>query len=231
LPVLGQDVVGVNPKINNLVRSYRAASYDTLWILDSNALVSPGTLLNSVNALSNPRIGVVHHVPFGILPNASIGSRTEQAFLCTTHAKMYLGINALAVDSCLNGKSNLFRKSDLERALLVQKAKKTKSLLSRSSPASSTSSSLTATLNQSPDVDQQSPGLEAFGKYLGEDNMIGSAIWHNLGLRHALTSDVVGNSIGSMSFQKYFWRRVRWIRVRKYMTTCVSLHTPTQPPF
>jgi ceramide glucosyltransferase len=118
---------------------------------------------------------------------------------------MYLGINALAVDSCLNGKSNLFRKSDLERALLVKANK----------PASLTSINLP--------LDQpRSSALEAFGKYLGEDNMIGSAIWHDLGLRHTLTGDVAGNAVGSMSFQKYFWRRVRWIRVRKYMTTYVQ---------
>lgn len=56
--------------------------------------------------------------------------------------------------------------------------------------------------------------LQGYGDYLGEDNMIGHALWHQLGLGHAMNSDVVGNSVGRMSLRTYFWRRVRWIRVR-----------------
>ena len=47
--------------------------------------------------------------------------------------------------------------------------------------------------------------------------MIGEAIWEDLGMRHAMGGEVAGNAVGSMSFQTFFRRRVRWIRVRKYM--------------
>lgn len=60
-------------------------------------------------------------------------------------------------------------------------------------------------------------GLAAFGKYLGEDNMMAEAIWEELGMRHAMGHDLAGNSVGTMKFETYFRRRVRWIRVRKYM--------------
>lgn len=56
------------------------------------------------------------------------------------HAKMYLGINWLALDSCVMGKSTLFRRSDLDKV----------------------------------------GGLEAFGKYLAEDNYIGLAVFSDL---------------------------------------------------
>ena len=49
----------------------------------------------------------------GVLPADSWGSHVERAFLSTNHAKMYLAINAVAVDSCVMGKSNMYRKSDL----------------------------------------------------------------------------------------------------------------------
>lgn len=137
-------------------------------------------------------IGMVHHVPFPLFPDASWGSRVEHAFLATEHAKMYLAINQCQVDSCIVGKSNLYRKSDLERLPSLK-------------------------------AHQSGRALEAFGDYLGEDNMIGTKLWHELGLRHAMNEDVVGNTIGNMSLQSYFWRRVRWIRVRKYMVLCVAL--------
>jgi ceramide glucosyltransferase len=37
-------------------------------------------------------VGVVHHCPFAFIPQKSFGSRLEQAYLNTTHAKMYLAI-------------------------------------------------------------------------------------------------------------------------------------------
>lgn len=56
--------------------------------------------------------------------------------------------------------------------------------------------------------------------------MIGLGIFHQLKLRHAMTSDVALNAVGSMTFSDYFWRRVRWIRVRKQMTRAATLVEP-----
>lgn len=108
--IIGEEVTGVNPKINNLNRSYKAAKYDILWIADSNALNGPHALANAVPLFDTvtPRkrkpVGMVHHVPFAIFPDLSWGSRVEQAFLCTTHAKMYLAINKTEMDSCIMGR-------------------------------------------------------------------------------------------------------------------------------
>lgn len=211
----GQEIVGVNPKINNLIRAYRAASYDLIWVLDSNVLTSETCLSRSVplfnpassssssalNGSSARPIGLVHHLPFAIYPDTLIGSRVEQVYLCSTHAKMYLAINRVAVASCVTGKSCLYRKSDLARASAL---KRERGKLPLPPPG------LAGT---------DEAGLAAFGQYLGEDNEIGVAIWEELGMRHAMGVEVAGNAVGSMTFTKYFRRRVRWIRVRKYMVT------------
>ncbi|KAK4053041.1 Ceramide glucosyltransferase, partial [Microbotryomycetes sp. JL201] len=197
--VTGQDTSVVNPKIRNMLKSYRAAKHDILWVIDSNVLTSVHTLANSVQLLTAPQrpgkraIGLVHHLPFAIYPDQQLGSRVEQVFLCSTHAKMYLAINAVAVASCVTGKSCLYRKSDLERAAEKKR--------------------LSGKGHQLAPGD----GLAAFGQYLGEDNMIGEAIWDDLGMRHAMGGDIAGNAVGSMTYSTYFRRRVRWIRVRKYM--------------
>jgi len=201
---VGQEIVGVNPKINNLIRPYREAKYDLLWVLDSNVLTLSTTLSRSVplftpSTPSSRPIGLVHHLPFAVYPDTLLGSRVEQVYMCSTHSKMYLAINQVQIASCVTGKSCLYKKSDLIKAA-TRKLEKGK----LSSKAS-----------------EQEPGLATFGQYLGEDNEIGVAIWEELGMRHAMGNEMAGNTVGTMSFAKYFRRRVRWIRVRKYMVTCV----------
>jgi ceramide glucosyltransferase len=208
----GEEVVGVNPKVNNLVRSYRQAVHDILWVIDSNVTVHSGTLARSIDALvGSPstvpckRIALVHHVPFAVVTESRIGSRIEEAFLNTNHAKMYIAINTAAVDSCVMGKSNLYRRSDLERINGSLKP------IQSSNPAAT-----------QPDA----CGLPAFGRFLAEDNMIASALWHELGDRHDLSCDIARNVVGNMSLSDYIWRRVRWIRVRKHMVLSATLLEP-----
>ncbi|GAA6059526.1 hypothetical protein JCM10212_006024 [Sporobolomyces blumeae] len=209
--IIGQEKVGVNPKINNLIRPYREAKHDLLWVLDSNVLTHTTTLSRSVPLFtpespgSRP-IGLVHHLPFAVYPDTLLGSRVEQVYMCSTHSKMYLAINQVQVASCVTGKSCLYRKSDLVRAAEKKLAR-------------STALSLVA-------PDHVEPGLATFGQYLGEDNEIGVAIWEELGMRHAMGGEVAGNTVGTMSFGKYFRRRVRWIRVRKYMVVASTLVEP-----
>ncbi|TEB38981.1 glucosylceramide synthase [Coprinellus micaceus] len=206
--VIGAEDVGVNPKVNNLVRSYRIAAHDILWVLDSNVFVDPGTLARAVEVLTAPkspkqrRIAVIHHVPFVDSCGSFWGSRIEAAFLNTTHAKMYIAINALAVDSCVVGKSNLYRRSDVDR---VDGSRK---------PADAM------------DLPDRKTGFATFGRFLAEDNMIASALWHELGLRHDLSTDVAHNVVGNMTLADWFWRRVRWIRVRKYMVFSATILEP-----
>lgn len=95
------------------------AKYDLLWVLDSTISITPGTLGRMVDAFvgapsgasfdadleSTPLIsddvrgppqrgdvGLVHHVPYAVVYQNTWGSLIEQAFLNTTHAKMYLAI-------------------------------------------------------------------------------------------------------------------------------------------
>lgn len=204
--------MGVNPKVNNLVRPYHEAANDILWVLDSNVTVASGVLARSVDTLLGPpspsdsskrkRIGVVHHVPFAFGGEAALGSKVEEAFLNTNHAKMYLAINTVALESCVVGKSNLYRRSDVDR--------------------------INGSLRPLPDGAEppRDAGLEAFGRFLAEDNMIASALWHELGLRHDLSCDVARNSVSDMTLSDYIWRRVRWIRVRKHIVLSATALEP-----
>lgn len=116
---------------------------------------------------------------------------------------MYIALNILALDSCVVGKSNLYRRSDIDRL----------------------DGSLKPHTGDAPDPSTKR-GLEIFGKYMAEDNTIASALWHELGLRHDISHDVVCNTIGDMSLNDYILRRVRWIRVRKHMVLSATILEP-----
>ncbi|OAD69867.1 glycosyltransferase family 21 protein [Phycomyces blakesleeanus NRRL 1555(-)] len=113
--IVGDKQVGINPKVNNMVKSYEVAAHDILWILDSNVYVNQDTLGRSVDMLLEPGIGLVHHLPIAVQPQG-YAAEVEQVFLDTNHAKMYLAINWVGIASCVMGKSNLYRRSDLDKA-------------------------------------------------------------------------------------------------------------------
>ncbi|KAJ2159973.1 Ceramide glucosyltransferase [Coemansia sp. RSA 552] len=112
--LVGQDNVGINPKINNMLKAFAQASNDLLWICDSNVHTDSGTLRRSVDLLlDNKRVGVIHHVVFSEAPS-TFAAMLDTAFLVTNHCRMYLAINAFGIASCLTGKSNLYYKSALD---------------------------------------------------------------------------------------------------------------------
>ena len=63
-----------------------------------------------------------------------------------------------------------------------------------------------------------------------EDNMIGIALWENTQGRTGLTGDVVVQPYSGSennAVKDYIQRRVRWLRVRKYMVLLATLIEPT----
>lgn len=120
---VGETIVGVNPKVNNMFLGYQNAKHDIIWILDSNVYMPKHSLDSAVNDLEQPGTGLVHHAPRGLFVK-TLGSLLEAIYLNTSHARMYLAINSLfsllqklfkADVSCVTGKSMLFRRSDLKK--------------------------------------------------------------------------------------------------------------------
>lgn len=89
--------------------------------------------------------------------------------------------------------------------------------------------SISEIVTPSPTLRKQDPpprGLAGFGPFMAEDNMIGLALWHDLGLRHSMVPDVALDFLGALDLRAYIDRRARWIRVRKMMTLPATLLEP-----
>lgn len=188
--IIGDERIGQNPKINNLIRSEREAKYDILWILDSNIWISQGCIERSVKSLMIPGVQLVHHLPVCIASSSrpSIGSRLDEMFLSTFHARMYSAINRIAVTPCVIGKSNLFRRI---------------SLLSRAPK-----------------------GLKEFSNYIAEDHLIATTLWTRGRNSHFMAAEYVWQPVENIRVSDYIARRVRWIRLRKYVVTIPTLVEP-----
>lgn len=236
--LVGDVEAGVNPKINNLVRGYAAAKYDVVWVVDSQVSLGRGALARAVDALTQPtprpsplwlrraphsaRVGLVHHVPLGVLPADTWASHVERVFLSATHAKMYLAINALAVDSCVMGKSNMYRKSDLARVpdSFFHYADEQEDEASLGADAS---------FDRAERLPPAARPLARFGIYLAEDNMLALSLWRApLTLAHRVApGDVAEVAVGDIqTLQEYARRRMRWIRVRRHMVPAATYVEP-----
>ncbi|GMM31953.1 hypothetical protein DAMA08_046980 [Martiniozyma asiatica (nom. inval.)] len=208
---------GPNPKVNNLAKGYKLAKYDLLWIMDSNVWCCSKTLKRSVISMQknlsvgskNPcllslksNVGLITHVPLVSAGKPQTGKHwgalLDEMFMSTSHAKFYSALNRLQPAPCINGKSNLFKRSDLDKA--VSKITQSECVMGN--------------------------GIRHFAQYIGEDNMIAIALWE-IGLCAGMSMDFVVQPLsGQNSVFDYTSRRVRWLRVRKYMVLAATLLEP-----
>lgn len=230
------DYYGPNPKVNNLAKGFLAAKHDILWVMDLNVWASPLLLANSVMTMldnkncgtslgvSGRKVKLVHHVPLALSldgTNSGFGSLLDEMFLFTSHLKFYVSLNNVSIAPCVNGKSNIYRRSDLDHAV------------SRIPYETSQFFSENSVKQDALRISEKGPGhlIEFFARYIGEDNMIAIALWENCTGRTALTGDIVIQPLISQnrsnSTREYFNRRVRWLRVRKYMVKAATLVEPT----
>ncbi|KAL4926052.1 putative ceramide glucosyltransferase [Aspergillus undulatus] len=240
--------LGPNPKIRNMSRAYREAKGDIVWIADCNIWVGNGVCGRMVDKLCGLGSGsgkenkFVHHLPVAVDvtgeaslkdeqrvlqtngaergdaknssppslgPLAMGGGRLEELFLSSSHAKMYTAINTVLIAPCIVGKSNMFRRSHLD-------------YLTASPPTSKR---------------RFNPGIDYFSDNICEDHLIGDLLWKNkvreekedgkrLG-KHALVyGDLAFQPIANMSVRSYMARRVRWLRVRKFIVMLATLVEP-----
>lgn len=233
----GLETCGPNPKVKNLVKGFLRARHDLVWIMDLNVWASEHVLANSVRAMTGNlncgrpvwrrarSVKLVHHVPLamalGPAGAAGKGSLLDEMFMFTLHLKFYVSLNNLLVAPCVNGKSNLYRRSDLDYAVGRIPYQALAFFLDP------------AVVQLAREIAAKGPGhlMEFFAKYIGEDNMIGIALWEYCHGRTALTGDVVVQPLQALdrfnSVAEYWNRRVRWLRVRKYMVLAATLVEPT----
>ncbi len=110
--IIGEVSVGPNPKVNNLIQSYAAASHDTLLISDSNVRVRANYLRRIVPFLKDD-VGIVTAIVAGHDPKG-VGGALEASYLNSFYAR-WMHISNAVGHPCVVGKSMLFRRSTFDR--------------------------------------------------------------------------------------------------------------------
>jgi ceramide glucosyltransferase len=106
--LVGETIVGPNPKVNNLLKAYETAAHDWVVISDSNVRVRPDYLKRMVAHLE-PGVGLVTSIVSGH-GGKGFGAGLEAVYLNTFYAR---GMNLADFSgrACVVGKSMLLRRS------------------------------------------------------------------------------------------------------------------------
>lgn len=258
--LVGSAHYGPNPKVNNLVKAYQRAKYDIVWVLDANVWVTRSAMARSVDKfIENRTVELVHHLPVCVAIDDGVGAELDEMFMLTAHSKFYTAINWAALAPCVMGKSNMYRRSSLNKAAksfnpstfnpftqwaamsaakvvqqpevggVVSESLAISPPTAESQTISSSAVHITTTHSRSNSPTQDSEentGLQQFARYIAEDNMIAEALWGEGG-RTAMTSDSVVQPLAKVTLAGYVQRRVRWLRVRKFMVLAATLLEPT----
>ena len=111
--IIGKDRISANPKLNNIVKGWRAAAHDWIVIADSNVLM-PRDYIQRLLATWQPDTGLVCSPPVGCLPDG-VFAELECAFLNTYQARWQCVADS-AGHGFAQGKTMLWRRDVLERA-------------------------------------------------------------------------------------------------------------------
>jgi ceramide glucosyltransferase len=111
--LVGDDRIGMNPKLNNLVKGWQAAAHDWIIMADSNVLMPPD-YIERLLAEWGPRTGIVSSPPVGVAPDG-IWAELECGFLNTYQARWQLAADTFGLGFA-HGKTMLWRRDILESA-------------------------------------------------------------------------------------------------------------------
>ena len=111
--LVGDERVSNNPKLNNVLKGWRAAKHDWIIIADSNVLM-PRDYIERLFASWRTDTGLVASPPIGSQPDG-FWAELECAFLNTYQARWQYIADAFGFGFA-QGKTMLWRRADLERA-------------------------------------------------------------------------------------------------------------------
>src|ERR1700733_11836839 len=111
--LIGDELVSPNPKLNNVLKGWRAAHNDWIVIADSNVLM-PRDYIQRLFASWRADTGLVASPPIGCRPHG-IWAEIECAFLNTYQARWQYLVDSFGFGFA-QGKTMLWRRADLDRA-------------------------------------------------------------------------------------------------------------------
>ena len=122
--LVGDDRISINPKLNNIVKGWEAASHGWIVMADSNVLMPPDYIERLLTQWDR-RTGIVSSPPVGAAPEG-IWAELECGFLNTYQARWQLAADAFGLGFA-HGKTMLWRREILDgaggiRALAAQPA-------------------------------------------------------------------------------------------------------------
>lgn len=117
--LIGDDVISINPKLNNMVKGWREARHPFIAFIDSNVLM-PSHFVRALAATWREDTGTVSAPPAGSDADG-LWAHLECAFLNTYEARWQYAVDAFGMGFA-QGKTLFYRKADLDRSAMRELA-------------------------------------------------------------------------------------------------------------
>jgi ceramide glucosyltransferase len=117
--LIGKDMLGENPKLNNMAKGFREARFAHIVFVDSNVF-TPSDYLDQLMHVLDKGAGMVSAPPVGLAPQG-FWAEVECAFLNSYQARMQYAVDTLGFGFA-QGKTLFFRREDLEHGGLARLA-------------------------------------------------------------------------------------------------------------
>jgi ceramide glucosyltransferase len=117
--LIGKDLLGENPKLNNMAKGFRESRYDHIVFVDSNVF-TPADYLDQLMVALETGAGMVSAPPAGFAPQG-FWAEVECAFLNAYQARIQYAVDTLGFGFA-QGKTLFFRREDLEHGGLARLA-------------------------------------------------------------------------------------------------------------
>lgn len=111
--LIGDDPISINPKLNNVLKGWRAARYDWIVMADSNVAM-PADYLDRLLGRWDGKTGMVCSPPLGTAPE-SLAAELECAILDSYQARFQLAADSFGMGFA-QGKTMFTRRDILDRA-------------------------------------------------------------------------------------------------------------------
>lgn len=102
----------INPMVSNMAPGYDSAKYDVIWISTSRIKANADILKDMVAKLDNPRVALVHQMPF-TTDQLGLAHAIEKVYFGCGAARYHLAFHSLGI-SCFTGMSYLIKKQELD---------------------------------------------------------------------------------------------------------------------
>lgn len=106
--LIGDDEIGINPKLNNVYKAFKNNACDYIWLCDARIRVQRDSLSEMIDQFEkDSKIGLIHGIPVSINKRKNFGAKVEKIHFGGSFGRVYLAAAMFGLNT-VTGMSVIF---------------------------------------------------------------------------------------------------------------------------